>query len=72
MADAPLDRVLARLDADREGALARLFALLAIPSVSTDPAHAPDCARAADWLARDLSLAAATPSRTIAESQSRS
>ena len=54
MADAPLDRVLARLDADREGALARLFELLAIPSVSTDPAHAPDCARAADWLARDL------------------
>ena len=54
MADTDLDRVLARLDADREGALARLFDLLRIPSVSTDPAYAGDCARAADWLAGDL------------------
>ena len=55
MADTDLDRVLARLEAGRSEALERLFALLRIPSVSTDPAYAPDCARAADWLARDLS-----------------
>ncbi|MGF1658312.1 MAG: dipeptidase [Rubrimonas sp.] len=49
-----LDAALARLDADREGALARLFDWLRIPSISTDPAHAPDCRRAADWLVADL------------------
>jgi acetylornithine deacetylase/succinyl-diaminopimelate desuccinylase-like protein len=47
--------VLDRLDRDREGALARLFELLRIPSISTDPAHAADCRRAADRLAADLS-----------------
>ena len=45
-----LDNVLATLDADRQGALDRLFDLLRFPSISTDPAHAPDCAHAADWL----------------------
>jgi acetylornithine deacetylase/succinyl-diaminopimelate desuccinylase-like protein len=49
-----LDPVLARIDADLPAALDRLMALLRIPSVSTDPAHARDCARAAEWLARDL------------------
>ena len=49
-----LDAVLARLDADREAAVARLFDWLRIPSISTDPAHAPDCRRAADWLVADL------------------
>ena len=42
-----LDNVLATLDADRQGALDRLFDLLRFPSISTDPAHAPDCAHAA-------------------------
>ncbi|MBW7922122.1 MAG: M20/M25/M40 family metallo-hydrolase [Rubellimicrobium sp.] len=51
---ARLDPVLARLDAGGDAALARLFDLLRIPSISTDPAHAADCARAADWLVRDL------------------
>jgi acetylornithine deacetylase/succinyl-diaminopimelate desuccinylase-like protein len=50
-----LDAVLARIDADLDAALARLFALLRIPSVSTDPAYAGDCRRAAEWLAADLS-----------------
>ncbi len=50
----PLDPVLARIDADLPQALDRLLALLRIPSISTDPAHAADCARAADWLVADL------------------
>lgn len=51
---APLDAVLVRLDSGREAALDRLIALLKIPSISTDPAYAAECARAADWLAADL------------------
>ncbi len=49
-----LDTVLARIDDDLPAALDRLFALLRIPSVSTDPAFKDDCARAADWLVEDL------------------
>lgn len=50
-----LDAVLARIDDTLPQALDRLMALLRIPSISTDPAFAPDCARAADWLAAELS-----------------
>lgn len=49
-----LDAILARIDADLDPALTRLFDLLAIPSISTDPAHAPDVRRAAEWLRDDL------------------
>lgn len=49
-----LDPVLAHIDAGRDQALERLFDLIRIPSISTDPANAGDCARAADWLAADL------------------
>ncbi|TAG09390.1 MAG: M20/M25/M40 family metallo-hydrolase, partial [Rhodobacterales bacterium] len=62
-----LDAVLARIDADLPQALDRLMDLLRIPSISTDPAYKPDCARAADWLVADLqslgfdARAAATP-----------
>ncbi len=49
-----LDPVLARLDADRNAALARLFELLRFRSISTDPAFAGECRKAADWLAQDL------------------
>jgi acetylornithine deacetylase/succinyl-diaminopimelate desuccinylase-like protein len=49
-----LDKALAALDADRNGALERLFALLRYRSISTDPAFAPDCAAAADWLVGQL------------------
>jgi acetylornithine deacetylase/succinyl-diaminopimelate desuccinylase-like protein len=52
--DTTLDPVLARIDADLPLAVERLLALLRIPSISTDPAHAADCAKAADWLAQDL------------------
>ena len=49
-----LDQVLARIDAELEPALERLFAFLKIKSISTDPAYAGDCKAAADWLAADL------------------
>lgn len=49
-----LATVLDRIDAQVPQALDRLFELLRIPSISTDPAYAPDCARAADWLVADL------------------
>jgi acetylornithine deacetylase/succinyl-diaminopimelate desuccinylase-like protein len=50
---ATLDAVLARIDADQPAALERLFALLRIPSISTDPAYTPQVAEAAQWL-RDM------------------
>lgn len=49
-----LDAVLAKIDADLPDATERLFELLRIPSVSTDPAYKSDCDRAADWLVDDL------------------
>ncbi|HMN72400.1 MAG TPA: M20/M25/M40 family metallo-hydrolase [Rhodoblastus sp.] len=51
---ASIETVLEKLDADRQGALDRLFALLAIKSISTDPAFAGECGKAAEWLANDL------------------
>ena len=44
-----LDEVLARIDAELEPALERLFAFLRIKSISTDPAYAADCKAAAEW-----------------------
>lgn len=49
-----LDAVLARIDDTLPEATERLFELLRIPSISTDPAYKADCAKAADWLAADL------------------
>ena len=49
-----LTPVLSRIDAEQDAALARLMELLTIPSISTDPAYAGDCERAADWLVADL------------------
>lgn len=46
-----LDRFAER---ERDRVLDELKAFLAIPSISTDPAHAPDCRRAAEWLAAHL------------------
>jgi len=49
-----LEAVLTRIDDTLPQALDRLLELLRIPSISTDPAYKPDCARAADWLVEDL------------------
>lgn len=69
--DPVLDPVLARVDDTLPQALQRLMALLRIPSISTDPAHAADCEAAADWLVQDLrdmgfeAAKHATPGRPI-------
>jgi len=49
-----LDAVLAQVDAGLDQSLERLFALLRIKSISTDPAYADECRKAADWLAEEL------------------
>ena len=49
-----LARVLAAIDRDHAAALDRLIAWLRIPSISMDPAHKADCARAAEFCATDL------------------
>jgi len=46
--------VLDRLDADLDASLERLFALMRTRSISTDPAYAAECRKAAEWLAADL------------------
>ena len=46
--------VLDHIDADLDAAVERLFELVRIKSISTDPAHAADCAEAAGWLVGDL------------------
>ena len=50
----PLAPVLDRLDADLDESLARLFDFVRIKSISTDPAYAGDCRKAAEWLTSDL------------------
>ncbi|WP_319772051.1 M20/M25/M40 family metallo-hydrolase [Breoghania sp.] len=54
MSSDALSKVLDRIDADFDNSLDRLFDLLRIPSISTDPAHAKDCRQAAEWLAKEL------------------
>jgi acetylornithine deacetylase/succinyl-diaminopimelate desuccinylase-like protein len=49
-----LDTVLAAIDRGLEDSLERLFELLRFPSVGTDPTHAGDCRRTADWLVAQL------------------
>lgn len=49
-----LDLVLETIDRDLDNSLQRLFGLLRIPSVSTDPAYKRECVRAANWLKDEL------------------
>lgn len=51
---ASIDAVLSRIDDNQPAALDRLFEILAVPSISTDAAYAPQCGRAAEWLAAQL------------------
>ena len=59
------DAVLARLAASHERILAELVELAAIPSVSTDPAHAADMQAAARWVSGKLKAAGPLTVRTI-------
>jgi acetylornithine deacetylase/succinyl-diaminopimelate desuccinylase-like protein len=47
-------KVLDRLDRNFDAGLARLFDLLGIESISTDPAYKGACQKAADWCAEQL------------------
>ncbi len=47
-------KVLRELDASVDAGLERLFELLRIESVSTDPAYAKQCLAAANWCAQTL------------------
>src|SRR5262245_18727863 len=49
-----LDAVLDRIDRDLDASLQRLFALLRIQSISTDPAFKGSCRAAAEYVAADL------------------
>jgi acetylornithine deacetylase/succinyl-diaminopimelate desuccinylase-like protein len=49
-----LPHVLKTLDRSESAGLERLFELLRIPSISTDPAYKGDCRRAAEWCAAQL------------------
>ena len=51
---AQLSQVLTTLDDMNDAALARLFELLRIESISTDPAYANNCRAAAEWCANEL------------------
>ncbi|MFH1794093.1 MAG: M20/M25/M40 family metallo-hydrolase [Pseudomonadota bacterium] len=52
--NAHLPAVLAHAEAGLDASLGRLFELVRIPSVSTDPAYKAECLRCAEWLAADL------------------
>ncbi|TRL36338.1 dipeptidase [Rhizobium straminoryzae] len=49
-----LSTVLARADSNLSSSLERLFDLVRIPSISTDPAYKAECRRAAEWLVAAL------------------
>ncbi|MEO3473220.1 M20/M25/M40 family metallo-hydrolase [Roseomonas sp. CAU 1739] len=49
-----VDTILAHAAARRDASRARWFEWLRIPSVSAQPQHAPDCRRAAEWMAEQL------------------
>lgn len=50
-----ISAVLDRANQNFSASLERLFELVRIPSISTDPAYGADCRKAAEWLAKALS-----------------
>jgi acetylornithine deacetylase/succinyl-diaminopimelate desuccinylase-like protein len=73
-----LDAVLARVDSDLDEAIERLFEVLRIKSISTDPAFAGEVKACADWHVADLAgigfqaAAHATPGHPIVVAHDRS
>ena len=61
-----IEPVLATLRANHQRILSELVEFAAIPSVSTDPAHAADMTAAAQWVATKLEFAGPIAVRTIA------
>ncbi len=59
------DRVLTHLTAHHDAILNELIEFAAIPSVSTDPAHADDMRRAAQWVADKLGASGPVTVRII-------
>lgn len=57
MAESRLESVLLRLKSNSDEHLQALKEFIAIPSVSTDPAHAADVRRAVNWVADQLRVA---------------
>jgi acetylornithine deacetylase/succinyl-diaminopimelate desuccinylase-like protein len=55
MTDLPITKVLDSVDRGLDASVERLFEILRIPSVSTDPAFAADVQRGAQWMADTLS-----------------
>ena len=49
-----LPAVLERIDADLDSSIERLFELMRIQSISTDPAYQAQCRAAAEFVAGDL------------------
>ncbi len=49
-----LDQVLSHVDDHLEESIDRLFDLVRIESISTDPAYKAECQKAAEWLEREL------------------
>ncbi|EHH68269.1 M20/M25/M40 family metallo-hydrolase [Gluconobacter morbifer] len=49
-----LDTVLDHVDHTLDASVERLFELLRIPSISTQPTHAADCRKAAEWVRNEL------------------
>jgi acetylornithine deacetylase/succinyl-diaminopimelate desuccinylase-like protein len=73
-----LDKVLAHIDGDMDAALHRLFEVIRIKSISTDPAYKEECRKNAEWHAADLASigfqasARATPGHPIVVAHDRS
>ena len=50
-----LPKVLDRIDQNLDGSIVKLFDFLRIQSISTDPAYAPQCKAAAEFVAKEMS-----------------
>lgn len=61
--DTAIDNVLEQVDNNLPQALDRLFELLSIDSISTDPAYKASCLKAANWLVDDLQSMGFTAAR---------